>query len=108
MLTSVRLRAVIWVALTVAAVVGTVLACRRLDVSALAAAAPGWVIVALALNSTSMLLRAFAWLGVLRGALPAAGVRAWRVVRATMIGVLASSVAPGRVGEGVRTWVVAR
>ena len=103
-----RARTAVSVAVTVAAVVATVIACTRLDLSALAAAAPGWVVVALALNSSSMVLRALAWLGVLRGALPGARIRAWRVLRATMIGVLGSAVAPGRVGEPLRTWLVAR
>src|SRR5690242_8211287 len=98
-MTARRARAAVYVAVTVAALAATVVACRRLDLSALATAAPGWVVVAFALNSTSMLLRAFAWFGVLRGALPAAGIRAWRVVRATMIGVLGSTVAPARLGE---------
>jgi phosphatidylinositol alpha-mannosyltransferase len=93
---------------TVAAVAATAVACTRLDLSSLAAATPGWVAAALALNSASMLLRAFAWLGMLRTALPSERIGAGRVVRATMIGVLGSAVAPGRVGEPLRTWVIAR
>jgi len=104
----VRARPVACVALTAATIAATVVACTRLDVRPLVAAAPGWVAVAFALNSSSMLLRALAWLGVLRGALPTGRIRVWRVVRATMIGVLGSAVAPGRLGEPLRTWLVAR
>ncbi|WP_028057871.1 lysylphosphatidylglycerol synthase domain-containing protein [Candidatus Solirubrobacter pratensis] len=93
---------------TTAALAATVVACRRLDLSALAAATPGWVLAALALNSAAMLMRALAWTGMLHAALPAERIGAGRVVRATMIGVLGSAVAPGRVGEPLRAWVIAR
>lgn len=93
---------------TVAALAGTVFACTRLDLTALASAAPGWVAAALVLNSAAMLLRSLAWLGMLRTALPSEPIGAGRVVRATMIGVLGSALAPGRVGEPLRTWVIAR
>jgi phosphatidylinositol alpha-mannosyltransferase len=93
---------------TIAALVATAVACRRLDLSALTAATPGWVAAALALNSAAMLLRALAWLGMLRTALPSEPIGAARVMRATMIGVLGSALAPGRVGEPLRTWVIAR
>jgi uncharacterized membrane protein YbhN (UPF0104 family) len=85
-----------------------VLAITRGDLAALGAAAPGWVAAALALNGVALLLRAFAWLLMLRTALPVAGIRAGRVVRATMIGVLGSAVLPARAGEPVRIWLVAR
>jgi phosphatidylinositol alpha-mannosyltransferase len=85
-----------------------VFAFARGDLAELSAAAPGWVAAALALNAAALLLRALAWLLLLRTALPAAGIRAGRVVRATMIGVLGSSVLPGRAGEPVRVWLVAR
>ena len=96
------------IALAVAALAATVIACTRLDLSALRATALGWVLAAFALNSASMLLRAFAWLGALRGALPRSAVSAPGVVRATMIGVLGSAVLPGRAGEPMRTWLVSR
>jgi len=93
---------------TAAAVAATVVACRKLDVSSLSAAAPGWLAAALLLNSSSMVARGLAWLGMLRGALPGERIGVARVLRATMIGVLGSAVAPGRLGEPLRTWVVAR
>jgi uncharacterized membrane protein YbhN (UPF0104 family) len=105
---TVALRRALSTLATAGAVAATVIACRKLDVSSLTAAAPGWVVAALALNSGAMVLRAFAWLGMLRGALPGERIATGRVVRATMIGVLGSAVAPGRLGEPLRTWVVAR
>src|SRR5690349_7365711 len=93
---------------TALAVVATVMACRKLDISPLAAATPRWVAAALALNAVSLVLRAFAWLGMLRAALPAERIGAGRVLRATMIGVLGSALAPGRAGEPLRTSVIAR
>jgi phosphatidylinositol alpha-mannosyltransferase len=92
----------------VAALAATVVACRRLDLSALASAAPGWAAAAVALNAAALVLRAIAWLLMLRRALPGDRVGSGRVLRATMIGVLGSAVVPGRAGEPLRTWVVAR
>lgn len=94
--------------LAVAAVAVTAFALARFDLSTLADAAPGWIAAALALNSTSMLLRGFAWLRMLRAALPGVPIGAGRVLRATMIGVLGSTVAPARAGEPARVWLVSR
>jgi phosphatidylinositol alpha-mannosyltransferase len=105
---SVRTHRLAYGAGALAAVSATAVACSRLDLSALATAAPAWVAAALAFNCVSMMLRSFAWLGTLRGAFPGVAVPVGGVVRATMIGVLASAVAPGRVGEGVRAWLVSR
>jgi phosphatidylinositol alpha-mannosyltransferase len=69
---------------------------------------PWWLAAALALNSLSMLLRAVSWQAVLRAAMPDARLRSLIVVRATMIGVLASALIPGRFGEPARAFVVAR
>jgi phosphatidylinositol alpha-mannosyltransferase len=69
---------------------------------------PWWLVAALALNGLSMLLRAVSWQAVLRAALPDVKLRSLVVVRATMIGVLASAVVPGRVGEPARAYLVAR
>lgn len=101
-------RRIAYATATVAAVGATVLAARKLDVGALASVTPAWVAAALALNCASMLLRALAWFAMLRTALPSERIGAARVVRATMIGVLGSAVAPGRAGEPLRTWVIAR
>ena len=66
----------------------------------------GWLIVAIALDGISLTLRALSWQAVLR----AAGIdaRLPQVVRATMIGVLGSAVAPARAGEPLRAWLIAR
>ena len=103
-----RYRWIVTALLAVLAIGATIFACSKLDLSALASASPKWVLIALGINAASMLLRAFAWLGMLRGALPGEHVPSGSVVRATMIGVLGSALAPGRVGEPLRTWLVAR
>jgi phosphatidyl-myo-inositol alpha-mannosyltransferase len=68
---------------------------------------PWWLVAALALNGLSMFLRAASWQAVLR-ALPDMRIPSLVVVRATMIGVLASALIPGRVGEPARAYLVAR
>jgi phosphatidylinositol alpha-mannosyltransferase len=69
---------------------------------------PWWLVAALALNGLSMFLRAVSWQAVLRAALPDVRIRTLVVVRATMVGVLISAIAPGRVGEPARAYLVAR
>jgi phosphatidylinositol alpha-mannosyltransferase len=87
-------------------------ALTRLDLPHLAhvllSASPGWVLLALALMMLSMLARSASWLATLRAALPETRVP-WRsVARATMIGVMASAVFPGRIGEPTRILVLSR
>jgi phosphatidyl-myo-inositol alpha-mannosyltransferase len=74
--------------------------------SALASASPGWILLALALMALSLLLRAASWHEVLRAALPDIQIPWLAVVRATMIGVMASAVFPGRIGEPTRVVVL--
>jgi uncharacterized membrane protein YbhN (UPF0104 family) len=87
-----------------AAIVATVVfALSRLDIhrvgNALTSARPGWLALALALMMASLLLRAISWQQILSAAVPDVRVQ-WRpVARATMIGVMASALVPGRVGE---------
>jgi phosphatidylinositol alpha-mannosyltransferase len=76
--------------------------------SALASARPGWIVLALALMGLSLLLRAVSWHEVLRAALPSIPIAWVPVIRATMIGVLASAVFPGRIGEPTRMLVLTR
>ena len=84
------------------AIAATAVACTRLDLSALRVTALGWVVTVLALNSASMLLRAFAWLGALPGT---AHVRRWSRAgdddRSARLRARA-----GRACEPVRTWLV--
>src|SRR5690349_7847444 len=63
---------------------------------ALITATPGWIVLALLLMGLSLLLRAISWHEVLRAALPGAAIPWVPVIRATMIGVMASAVFPGR------------
>jgi phosphatidylinositol alpha-mannosyltransferase len=53
-------------------------------------------------------MRASSWHQTLRAALPETPIRWPPVIRATMIGVMASAVFPGRVGEPTRMVVLAR
>jgi phosphatidylinositol alpha-mannosyltransferase len=89
-----------------------VFALLRLDLHrtghALITATPGWIALALFLMGLSLVLRAVSWHEVLRAALPETTIRWAPVVRATMIGVMASAVFPGRVGEAVRVVVLSR
>ncbi len=77
-------------------------------VHALISASPGWLVLALALMMLSLLARAMSWLAILRAALPDARLRWAPVVRATMIGVMASAIFPGRIGEPTRVLVLSR
>jgi phosphatidylinositol alpha-mannosyltransferase len=87
-------------------------ALSRLDLPhiahALVSASPGWVLAALLLMMLSLLARAVSWQAVVHAALPSAHVRFAPVVRATMIGVMASAVLPGRIGEPTRVLVLSR
>ncbi|MFZ1154505.1 MAG: lysylphosphatidylglycerol synthase transmembrane domain-containing protein [Solirubrobacteraceae bacterium] len=75
---------------------------------ALISASPGWLVLALALMMLSLLARAASWQATLRAALPEAHI-AWPLVaRATMIGVMASALLPGRIGEPTRILVLSR
>ncbi len=75
---------------------------------ALITATPGWIVLALALMGLSLLLRAISWHEVLRAALPDVCIPWMPVLRATMIGVMASAVFPGRIGEPTRIVVLSR
>jgi phosphatidyl-myo-inositol alpha-mannosyltransferase len=87
-------------------------ALTRIDLSraihALVSASPGWLLLALGLMMLSLLMRAVSWHAVLRAALPAMRVPWGAVIRATMIGVMASAVFPGRIGEPTRMLVLSR
>lgn len=89
-----------------------VFAISRLDLHgighALTTANPGWIVLAVALMMLSLFMRASSWHQTLRAALPETPIRWPPVIRATMIGVMASAVFPGRVGEPTRMVVLAR
>jgi phosphatidylinositol alpha-mannosyltransferase len=75
---------------------------------ALITATPGWVALALLLMAASLVLRSISWHQTLRAALPDTPIGWPPVVRATMIGVMASAVFPGRIGEPSRVLILSR
>jgi phosphatidylinositol alpha-mannosyltransferase len=87
-------------------------ALSRLNLSrvghALITATPGWIVLALALMGLSLLARSISWHEALRAALPDTPIGWIPVARATMIGVMASAVFPGRIGEPTRIVVLSR
>lgn len=97
-------------ALVLAGVVAYALS--RLNLSrvghALITATPGWIAAALAVMSVAMAFRAVSWHEALRAALPDKQIPWPAVIRATMIGVMASAVFPGRIGEPTRVVVLSR
>jgi len=105
-----RYAAVPLIALAVAGLVAFALS--RLDLHRvghdLITASPGWIALALLLMALSLVLRSVSWQQTLRAALPQTPIPWPPVIRATMIGVMASAVFPGRVGEPTRVVVLAR
>ena len=89
-----------------------VFAVTRLDLHqighTLITASPGWIALAFALMALSLMLRSASWHQTLRAALPATPMPWPPVVRALMIGVMASAVFPGRIGEPLRILVLSR
>ena len=75
---------------------------------ALVTASPGWIALALLLMSLAMFMRAVSWHQTLRAALPDTAMPWGPVVRALMIGVMASALVPGRLGEPSRVLVLSR
>ncbi len=75
---------------------------------ALITATPGWIVLAIVLMALSLLLRSVAWYATLRAALPETPIGWTPVMRATMVGVMASAVFPGRIGEPSRVFVLTR
>jgi phosphatidylinositol alpha-mannosyltransferase len=69
---------------------------------------PIWVLVALALFSSSMILRATSWYAIVRAALPERRVKRRTILSGTVIGVLMSATLPARLGEPSRALIVAR
>ena len=105
-------RRLVLVAVAVAAVAGAFFALERIGVHAIAeslwAATPTWVLAALGVMCTSMILRAFAWHAILKAALPGTRVRRRDALQGTFIGVLMSATLPARLGEPSRALIVAR
>jgi uncharacterized protein (TIRG00374 family) len=67
-----------------------------------------WVLVALALNLFSVLVRALCWWAILGQALPGPRLRYPTVLAGYSVGLMANAVLPGRVGEVARVAVLRR
>lgn len=89
-----------------------VLALGKLDIVAvghvLAHVRVGWVALAVLLMALAFVARAESWYAVIGAAVPGNTVGRAPIRRGLMIGMVGSTVAPGRLGEAARTWVVAR
>jgi phosphatidylinositol alpha-mannosyltransferase len=68
----------------------------------------GWAILALGLMMIAFVARGESWYAVIRAALPNTHLGRGVVMRGIMIGMVGSTVAPGRLGEAARALVVAR
>ena len=102
-----------WIALVVTVlvlVVLTVLAIVKLNPAAvgriLSHVKLGWAGLALALMAGAFFMRAESWYAVIRAAIPGSDLGRGPVRRGLMIGMVGSTVAPGRLGEAARAWVV--
>jgi phosphatidylinositol alpha-mannosyltransferase len=103
------------IAVGVAGVLGvglTLIAARRIGVEnvlqSIVRSDATWVLVATALMSLSLIMRAGSWHSIARAALPRSPVRRRDVTSATMIGVLMSATLPARLGEPARAMVLSR
>jgi uncharacterized membrane protein YbhN (UPF0104 family) len=67
-----------------------------------------WVAAAALLMAAAFLARAESWYVSIRAALPGERIGRAAVARALLIGMAGSAVAPGRLGEAARAWLVAR
>jgi phosphatidylinositol alpha-mannosyltransferase len=101
------------VVLAVVALAGLVVfALSRLELRraghALITATPGWIALSLLLMALALFARSVSWQQTLRAALPDTPMPWPPVVRALMIGVMASALVPGRIGEPTRVLVLSR
>jgi phosphatidylinositol alpha-mannosyltransferase len=104
-------RALVFV-FALAALVGTVLAFRRIGVhaigSALLSSSPSWVLTGLGIMCAAMAARAVSWHAIMKAAIPNGRVRMRDAMQGTFIGVLMSATLPARLGEPSRALIVAR
>ncbi len=100
-----------WLTLALLAAL-VVLAITNLDLAqvtrALAHVNAGWAGLAVGLMATSSLTRAESWFAVIRAALPHNRLGRPAVRRGLLIGMAGPTVAPGRLGEAARAWIIAR
>ncbi len=76
--------------------------------AALAHVRVGWVVVSGLFMGGTFLARGESWYVAIREALPSPRVGRFTVTRVMLIGMFGSSVAPGRLGEAARAWLIAR
>jgi uncharacterized membrane protein YbhN (UPF0104 family) len=67
-----------------------------------------WVVLAIALNLVSVVLRALAWRTVINNAIPEPHPTSMLVFSAFSVGLFANAVLPGRIGELARVGVLTR
>jgi uncharacterized protein (TIRG00374 family) len=99
--------------LAVVALAGMVLlAATKINISeastALSHASIFWVVVSALSVAAAFFARSESWFSALRAALPECTIERGPVARSLMIGVAASTVAPARAGEAVRTVLMSR
>jgi uncharacterized membrane protein YbhN (UPF0104 family) len=76
--------------------------------SAFAAVVWEWVVVAIAINLLSVVVRALAWTTVIRQAMPPPHPKPITVFSAFSVGLFANATLPGRIGELARVAVLVR
>ena len=108
--TTARKAALVLVSLLAIALAGLALEHIGVDkvVASLLHSSPPWVLGALGLMCTSMVMRGVAWTAILRAALPGVKVRYADALQGTFIGVLMSATLPARLGEPARAMIVSR
>ncbi|HZE03951.1 MAG TPA: lysylphosphatidylglycerol synthase transmembrane domain-containing protein [Solirubrobacteraceae bacterium] len=67
-----------------------------------------WVALATALMATTFFARGESWYCAVRTALPGEPIGRGAVTRVLLVGMAGSAVAPGRLGEAARAWLIAR
>ncbi len=68
----------------------------------------GWIAAGAAFMCGAFLARAESWFAAIRAAVPDCGIGRATVTRAMLIGMAGNTVAPGRLGEAARAWLIAR
>lgn len=104
-----HLAAAVTVLVLVALVVLAVTKINLADVGHALARVDGWWVAAAALlMAATFLARGESWYTAVRAALPRERIGRAAVTRAVLIGMAGSAVAPGRLGEAARAWLIAR
>lgn len=89
-----------------------ILAATRVDLSAathaISSVAPAWIALAFAAMASAFAARGESWFASIRAAAPAVAISRIAVTRSLLIGMATSTVAPARVGEAARAWVLSR